>query len=538
MLKLSGLLALLALPVSALGTPEAAEHAYQAARARYYALKRDTTQRKFRHNWRRVAQGFERIAATYPESRRAPDALFTAAETLQELSRISLLSEDLQAAIVDYRKLCQVYPHHHLADDAALSLAKIEVDRLNHPEAAKRILRRAMVQNPQGDRIAEIRSLLRALNRETTEQSHRSRSAPPTKAAAIPSPRKAPVDWKVKAFAAAALIPPEPLVPPNPLPIRRDGRAAPEPKAPATITLKLDSGPATEPRGNSLAARDEDQELNAHTTLEIEDRSAEPPPPRSQIAEKNASIERLRSLGERGTYPLSEQLGLKLRRVVVDAGHGGHDTGAIGRRGTREKDVALAIALRLREVLGRSGLEVILTRDHDSFVPLEERARRANQAKGDLFVSIHCNSARGRKLHGVETYSLNTASDRYSIRLAARENASSERRISDLQFILADLATKANTEESIRLAGHVHSNLVEHLRRRHRDVQDLGTKQALFYVLLGVKMPAILVETSFLSNPEEERRLSTGSYQSDAAEAIAAGIQDFLGNRQRVARVD
>src|SRR6266852_9103705 len=170
MLKLSGLLALLALPVSALGGPEAAEQAYQAARARYYALKRDTTQRKFRHNWLRVAQGFERVAATHPQSHRAPDSLFTAAETLQELSRISLLSEDLQSAIRDYKELCQAYPHHHLADDAALSLAKIEVDRLDRPEAAKRILRRAITQNPKGDRIAEIRSLLKALDRESSER--------------------------------------------------------------------------------------------------------------------------------------------------------------------------------------------------------------------------------------------------------------------------------------------------------------------------------------------------------------------------------
>jgi N-acetylmuramoyl-L-alanine amidase len=531
MLKLSGLLVLLALPVSALGRPETAEQAYQLARARYYALKRDTTQRKFRHHWLRVAQGFERVAATHPQSQRAPDALFTAAETLQELSRISLLSEDLQSAILDYKKLSQAYPHHHLADDAALSLAKIEVDRLNRPEAAKRILRRAIAQNPKGDRIAEIRSLLNALNRESSEKSHRGRSAPQPRIAAINSPRQAPLDWKVKAFSAAALSPPEPSGQPKRLPIRGSSSAALEPKAPATITLKLDTSAPSAAVETSPPAREASEQQNASNALEGSvERSAQAP--------KKVAVQTLRSLREHSAYTLSEQLGLKVRRVVVDAGHGGHDTGAIGRGGTREKDVALAIAHRLREVLGRAGLEVILTREDDTFVPLEERARRANEAKGDLFVSIHCNSAPGRRLRGIETYSLNTASDRYSIRLAARENASSEKRISDLQFILADLATKANAEESIRLAGHVHSSLVGHLRQRHRDIYDLGTKQALFYVLLGVKMPAILVETSFLSNPEEERRLSSTSYQSDAAEAIATGIQDFLGNRPKVARVD
>ena len=169
---------------------------------------------------------------------------------------------------------------------------------------------------------------------------------------------------------------------------------------------------------------------------------------------------------------------------------------------------------------------------------LEDRATLANSARGDLFISIHCNSAPKKKLRGIETYTLNTSGNRYSIRLAARENASSERGVSDLQYILADLATKANTEESSRLAARVQQSLVSQLRARHRDVQDLGTKEALFYVLLGVRMPAILVETSFLSNPEEERRLSSKAYQGDIAKAIAAAIHEFLGSRQQVAKVN
>jgi N-acetylmuramoyl-L-alanine amidase len=250
---------------------------------------------------------------------------------------------------------------------------------------------------------------------------------------------------------------------------------------------------------------------------------------------------RARAIGARarsGDATLAEQLGLKFRRVVIDPGHGGHDTGAIGRKGTREKDVALAISLRLRRLLANEGLEVILTRSGDSFVRLEDRAMIANQARGDLFISIHCNSAPKKKLRGIETYTLNTSGNRYSIRLAARENASSERGVSDLQYILADLATKANTEESSRLAARVQQSLISQLRARHSDVQDLGTKEALFYVLLGVRMPAILVETSFLSNPEEERRLSSKAYQGDIAKAIAAAIHEFLGSRQQVAKVN
>src|SRR4029077_16959791 len=152
------------------------------------------------------------------------------------------------------------------------------------------------------------------------------------------------------------------------------------------------------------------------------------------------------------------------------------DSGAVGPNGTREKDVALAVARRVRDGLSEAGFEVLLTRDQDAFVRLEDRARIANDAKGDLFISIHCNSAVARVLRGIETYSLNTSSDRYSIRLAARENSSSERGISDLQFILADLATKANTDESQKLATHIQHALVTNLREKYGRVHDLGTK--------------------------------------------------------------
>jgi len=250
--------------------------------------------------------------------------------------------------------------------------------------------------------------------------------------------------------------------------------------------------------------------------------------------------ERLKAIKTRAAseVTLAEQLGLKFRRVVVDPGHGGHDTGTIGADGTREKDVALAIAKKLRTVLTEQGLEVVLTRETDRFVRLEERARIANLARGDLFISIHCNSLPQRHIRGIETYTLNLASDRYAIRLAARENATSEKGMSDLQFLLADLATRANTEESVRLATQVQSGLVSSLRSKDAKLRDLGTKEALFYVLLGTKMPAILVETGFLSNAEEEKRLGSPGYQEDVARAIASGVQGFLGNRERLAKAN
>jgi N-acetylmuramoyl-L-alanine amidase len=425
--------------------------AYQAANRAYRALQRDPARRKFRHHWLAVARQFEQVAASQPKGPRAPEAIFTAAKLLEELSRISGAEEDLIAAVADYQKLCDSYRSDPKSSEAALQLARIMFERRNQPEAARRILKTALERRPPKEQAPELSALLRSLPREG-------------------APSRALLDAFAKVTQSA---PAE----------GNDARAEASPKAPP------------EPK---------------------------PLPSRARI----------------GELSLAEQPGRKVRRVVIDPGHGGHDAGAIGPSGVREKDVALAISRRLAEILEKSGLEVALTREDDNFVRLEDRAKFANDSRGDLFISIHCNSGRARALKGVETYSLNTSSNRYSIRLAARENASSERSISDLQYILADLATKANTEESSRLARRVQQNLVSNLRAKHRGVDDLGTKEALFYVLLGTRMPAILVETSYLSNPEEERRLSSKSYREEIARAIAAGVQEFLESRQQVAKVN
>ncbi len=237
------------------------------------------------------------------------------------------------------------------------------------------------------------------------------------------------------------------------------------------------------------------------------------------------------------TWSLSDQVGLKVRKIVIDAGHGGKDTGAIGPDGVCEKTVTLAIARLLAADLEKRGYQVALTRDSDTFVSLEERTRIANRAHGDLFISIHANASRSHKLHGTTTYSLNVASDRYAIRLAARENATLEKPQSDLKFLLADLATRADTVDSDRLAQDVQASIVRRLARRFGRPQDHGVKHALFYVLLGAKMPAVLVETAFISNRTEEKKLDTRRYQAAMATAIADGVDRFVARRSQLASI-
>jgi N-acetylmuramoyl-L-alanine amidase len=251
---------------------------------------------------------------------------------------------------------------------------------------------------------------------------------------------------------------------------------------------------------------------------------------------------------------------VRIRRVVIDAGHGGKDVGAIGVGGVREKDVNLAVALELGEQLkAQLGVEVIFTRARDEFLSLPERSAIANRAGADLFISVHSNAHRKKSVSGMETYYLNVTSDRYATRLAHRENtldhqdldapeptagmseASAEKLLAgalgqDLRLVLADLAMRSATVESKKLARYVQESAVRNLRREHPDLEDLGVKHALFYVLLGTRMPSILVETGFLTHPDEGRRLGGAAYQKRLAKGLAAGVARFVEERAALAQ--
>jgi N-acetylmuramoyl-L-alanine amidase len=226
---------------------------------------------------------------------------------------------------------------------------------------------------------------------------------------------------------------------------------------------------------------------------------------------------------------LARQLGLGVKCIVLDPGHGGNDKGAISPNGVYEKDITLEIAKELQQTLvAQTGCKVLLTRTKDRYVSLEERTAFANSQKADLFISIHTNAHRDRKLHGVETYFLNLSQDKEAARVAARENASSGKKISDLEAILQDLMLNTKINESSYLAERVHGNLVKGLRENYKGIRDLGVKKAPFYVLLGARMPCILVEVAFLTNKEEEIRLQDGSYRQALASGITAGIRSYI----------
>jgi N-acetylmuramoyl-L-alanine amidase len=229
-------------------------------------------------------------------------------------------------------------------------------------------------------------------------------------------------------------------------------------------------------------------------------------------------------------YSMVRQLGLGIQRVVIDPGHGGEDPGCIGKKGLQEKQVVLDVALRLKSLLDRKGdLEVILTRESDILIPLENRTVIANQKEADLYISIHANANPNKKRRGVETFYLNFSQDPSVNEIAARENATSTKNISQMKEIITKIVRNSKIVESKELAEKIQLNLVKTLSTRYKDVKDLGVKGGPFWVLIGVdNVPSILVEISHLSNITEEARLRSPEYRQQVAQGIYEGILDYL----------
>jgi N-acetylmuramoyl-L-alanine amidase len=230
-----------------------------------------------------------------------------------------------------------------------------------------------------------------------------------------------------------------------------------------------------------------------------------------------------------GDRSLIRALGLKIGKIVIDPGHGGHDTGTIGPHGLEEKDLVLDVSKRLGKLLeARLGAEVIYTRKDDTFIPLETRTSIANQEEADLFVSVHANSSRDPDARGVETYYLNFTSSSDALDVAARENAASDKSIHELQDLVKKIALKEKIEESQEFASDVQQSLHSGLSTRNPGLRNRGVKKAPFIVLIGANMPSILAEISFVSNPGDEHRLRTPEYRQRIAESLYHGIARYV----------
>jgi N-acetylmuramoyl-L-alanine amidase len=548
------------------------EKRLEAGKAALERLRGDAKRRRHRDAWEAVIRELDGSVRAAPGGSRAAEAALWAARAREDLWNVSRSRRDAAAAVAAYRKVDEAYTGSSPAPRALLLAAQL-ANRTGDAREARSAARRLIARYGGTPEARVATPMARAMRGRAAQA--RARVGPRQRAVLPVEPEEYEEEEAPGAVEPAAAGKPR-LDPGPPAAVAKgqDGADRPPPPAPAAAVgaagddREADAGDGDEEgdevpaaasrlldqvieaaRAQAAAAVDTGAGSESAAGLPPEPEAPEPivgltvkaaVPPReeapAQAGNPAAKARELRSAARKSPASVAAQLGLKMRRVVVDPGHGGRDTGAIGPHGVREKDVALAIARELAQRLRALGFTVILTRKDDSYVSLDERTRIANQARADLFVSVHCNAARRRTLSGVETWTLNVASDRYATRLATFENADAERTVSDLRLILADLATRANATDARDLAQAVQSSLVRNLRARVGRVEDHGVKQALFYVLLGAHMPAILVETGFISNPAEEGRLRSRKYQGGTADAIARGVKEFVDGRQRLAR--
>jgi N-acetylmuramoyl-L-alanine amidase len=292
----------------------------------------------------------------------------------------------------------------------------------------------------------------------------------------------------------------------------------PPPSVSPDVTLRSNSTPSSSERGT---AKSNTNHRTAARSESADDDDEDVTIPRSTSHEAASTLDGQRSL--------TRALGLKIGRIVVDAGHGGHDSGTLGPDGLQEKDVVLDVALRLGKLLRqRMGADVIYTRDDDTFIPLEERTAIANKAQADLFISVHANSSSDPTARGVETYYLNFTTSPDALEVAARENAVSDESIHELSGLVKKITLKDKIDESREFAADVDTSLYAGLERGNPGLRDRGVKKAPFVVLIGANMPSILAEISFLTNSEDATQLSDPQYRQRIAESLYRGVAKYV----------
>jgi N-acetylmuramoyl-L-alanine amidase len=549
-----------------IATADQTENDYRQARLDFEKLLKDPQKQNLRHHWIACIKEFRSVYTAQPNGPRADDALLMTAGLYGRLYELSWILQDRLQALDYYTRLLKRFPASPFRSEAKKAIAELstnsgkEIDQqklaagqapvykvASKPKAPLEI-KKSCVQKKnsglQAESLAEVKDIrfwssptytrvVIDVESEVRYTHHMLKRDP-----SIAKPTRLYVDLN-HARVGPGLKPVVPIIDD----LLSGARAAQY--SADTVRLVLDIKSIDDFKIFSLRnpfrividIRGVPMKPTSKTVLKPTSKIVSKPTSRtvSKPTLKTTSKRQFRHKPEKpsGKVPkgaLAKQLALGVKRIVIDPGHGGKDPGAIGYlKGVQEKNVTLEISRRLaRKIRQRLGCEAILTRNSDTFLSLEERTAIANTKSADLFISLHTNATKTRASCGVETYFLNLATDKDAILVAARENATSAKNISDLEAILSDLMKNAKIDESSRLAGHVQEAMLRKLNPRYGSINDKGVKQAPFYVLLGAEMPCILIEVAFITNPRECRRLNTASYQEDIADAITTGIQRYI----------
>lgn len=523
---------------------QAIDQRYGQAKA-YYQKLLHSELGKDRQNWLTGAQTFRKLYQANPEHGVAPKALFMLGNIYKSMHDRSRNPLDLGEAIAYYEDVATLFPKSNLADDALFLAGNIYLTAQNDPQKAARTFARIVALYPRGDMTSGAAEQLHKLkgidylNSLNTEINARAATA------AANSPegeqcQKAEVlpvrYWSNKNYTRVVIETTAPVT------FRRQmlEKSGDRPRRLYVDLLNCQISPSarnTVPIGDGLLTQVRNAQFTPDTVRVVLDTQSNisdykifslDDPFRVVIDVKGSEPAALEQKTPNGSPTLAQQLGLGIRRVVIDPGHGGKDPGAISPSGIKEKDITLAVAKKLAtELREQTGCEVILTRDRDVFIPLEERTAIANSKEADLFLSIHVNAAPNKAAKGIETYVLDLATNKEAMRVAALENATSTRNLSDLQVILLDLIQNSKMNESVKLAELVQGTMVQGVKRDYGHVNNLGVKKAPFIVLVGAQMPAILTEIAFSTNPEEEERLRDERYLALVAQHIAGGVSQY-----------
>lgn len=538
-----------------------AEKAFQAARQGSSQLKKSQKLMRSRQNWLRAIRRYEAFIEKHPKDSRVDGALMSVGELYAGLYGTSKKSQDINAAIEAYRTLAKKFPKSPLADDAVFRTGEIYLRYKDNKEAAYIEYNKVLRKYPKGDMAPKAAAMVKELSKDVeAEEPEAAKPSEPLdstgKNVSISSIKywSNPDYTRVVIYADGKVSFRETFKrekegdkPPRLFLDLSGAKSSPETRQPLTINdglLKMvRTGQFDQ---NTVRVVLDIESIDSYKIFALEDpyrividvsgekHEAQAGDQMENIISKSetvfpaATAPVVKEAKEKAKEPsLAQQLGLGIKRVVIDPGHGGHDAGAIG-YGVKEKDVVLEIGKKLRTILtDKLGVEVIMTRDTDIFIPLEERTAIANKAGADLFISVHANASRNKKAGGVETYFLNFATDEDSKRLAARENATTAKNMSDLEAILNDLMLNSKINESSKLARFVQGSILDEVNGNGSKCNDRGVRQAPFYVLIGARMPSILVETSFITNKEEAKRLVNEKFQRTLAESIVDGVKRY-----------
>ncbi len=527
------------------------------------ALYRSNKGMRYRQQWSKCLGLYEAVYSQYPATDEAPRALYQSARMLMRLYPYSGKKEDLDQAIDLCRRLSEGYRTHRLADDAQYMIGEIFYEHKKDLAQAYVEFLKVEVRFPAGDMQPAARKMLDrlALDLDRKEEAKRAAERGDSDSRLVlvtgvrhwstPTYTRVVIDLDSPTKYTHHLLKPDPgLNTPRRLYVDLEK---------ARVSAEIDS---QIPIGDGLLQRAragqytpdsvrvvlDTESLGGYKVFPLYDpfrivvdvkrqEEEKPAPPPSAAKAKPVPVRKgiRRAETPESTASLAKQLGLSVRRIVIDPGHGGKDPGSYISGGIEEKDVVLSLAKVVADKIHREvGCEVYLTRAEDVFLPLERRTAIANMKKADLFISLHINAHRDSAIHGLETYFLNVTTDESAVTVAARENATSEHNISDLQKILNDLLLNTKIHESSRLAHQVQKGMLHQVGSRFNQIRDLGVKQAPFYVLIGAEMPAILVETGFITNPRERKRLLTRTYQETLADGIAEGIKRYIRGIEEV----